>query len=74
LLTQQPGNDANKYWYTLPEDGDSGLLLNNQLNLSGSEQQSSMSWNGGLEAALGSWTLMSQFQHDQTRSNSLGST
>lgn len=74
LLTQQPGSESSKYWYTLPEDGDSGLLLNNQLNLSGSEQQSSLSWNGGLEAALGTWTLMSQFQHDQTRSNSMGST
>ncbi|WP_245874255.1 CS1-pili formation C-terminal domain-containing protein [Cedecea neteri] len=73
LLTQQPGNEKGNYWYALPGGGDSGLLLNNQLNLSGSQKQSTMSWNGGLEAALGSWTVTSQFQQDQTRSDGQGS-
>lgn len=73
LLTTQTGSASGQYWYALPEDGDTGLLLNNQLNLSGSRRQSTLSWNGGVEAALGNWTVSSQFQQDQTRSDSQGS-
>lgn len=54
-------------WYSLPEGGDSGIILNNQFNASGSEEQSTLSWNGGLDAAIGNWSLSSQFQQDQSR-------
>lgn len=54
-------------WYSLPEGGDSGIILNNQFNASGSEDQSTLSWNGGLDAAIGNWSLSSQFQQDQSR-------
>ncbi|MGU3522794.1 CS1-pili formation C-terminal domain-containing protein [Enterobacteriaceae bacterium C23F] len=58
---------SDEHWYARPENGNSGLMLNNQLNLSGGKEQTSMSWNAGLEAAVHSWTVTSQFQYDSTR-------
>lgn len=60
-------NSVADYWYSRPEGGGSGLLLNNQFNVSGGEEQTVMSWNAGLEAAVQSWTVTSQFQYDSTR-------
>lgn len=73
-LITSDGSGSTDYWHTLPEEGDSGLLLNNQLNISSGEQQTAMSWNGGLEAALGKWTLTSQLQYDRTQIESGGTT
>lgn len=67
LISEQSGHESQNYWYSLPEEGDLGLIFNNQLNTSGSRDQSTLSWNGGIDAALGNWSLSSQLQHDQTR-------
>lgn len=66
LLTSDANAGSKDRWYGLPEGGDSGVMLNNQLNASGSDEQATLSWNGGLDAALGDWSLSSQFQQDQT--------
>ncbi|NIF32827.1 hypothetical protein F3J29_11880 [Enterobacter sp. Cy-643] len=69
LLTPHTTTNNDRYWYTLPEEGDTGLMFSNQLNLSGSRQQSALSWNAGIDAALGNWSVTSKFQQDSSWTN-----
>ncbi|MFA1238289.1 CS1-pili formation C-terminal domain-containing protein [Serratia odorifera] len=66
LITPASESGAADRWFSLPESGSSGLLLNNQLSISGSRQQTALGWTGGAEAATGSWTTVSQYQLDRS--------
>lgn len=66
LITPASEAGAADRWFSLPEAGSSGLLLNNQLSISGSRQQTALGWNGGAEAATGNWSTVSRYQMDRS--------
>lgn len=54
-------------YHALPEHGSYGLTLQNQLNISGGDQQDSAgSWRGDLRGSTGHWTSVSSFQVDRS--------
>lgn len=62
-----PAGAEQALWHPLPEKASAGLLLASQLNLSaGQRQDGSASWLGGLEAALGNWSAIGQYQLDRS--------
>ncbi|EPC7254364.1 CS1-pili formation C-terminal domain-containing protein [Cronobacter sakazakii] len=67
LITPSGGEAGQSRWFDFPETNNTGLMLSNHLNLSGGQQQDSvLSWNGGLEGALGNWSAVSKFQLDRS--------
>ncbi|MGX9257778.1 CS1-pili formation C-terminal domain-containing protein [Pantoea ananatis] len=54
-------------WHALPEKNSAGMLLSNQLTLSGGQQQfTAMSLLSGLEAAVGNTSVIGQYQLDRS--------
>lgn len=68
ILTKAGGDDPQaSLWHDMPEKNTTGMLLTNQFNATGGQQQpAAMSWFGGVEAAIGKWTGISQFQVDRS--------
>lgn len=66
LITTASETGPADRWFSLPEKGSSGLILNNQLSVNGNRQQTALGWNGGAEAATGKWSTVSQFQLDRS--------
>ncbi|WP_345830786.1 CS1-pili formation C-terminal domain-containing protein [Erwinia sp. HDF1-3R] len=55
-------------WHALPEKSSTGLMLSHQLNLSSAQKQSTaVSWLGGLEAAVGNWSVIGQYQLERSQ-------
>ncbi|HCR0840282.1 TPA: CS1-pili formation C-terminal domain-containing protein [Enterobacter cancerogenus] len=65
ITTASEAGSADR-WLSLPEKGSTGLILNNQLSVNGSRQQTALGWNGGAEAATGKWSTVSQYQVDRS--------
>ncbi|NIG21614.1 hypothetical protein F3J37_23370 [Pantoea sp. Al-1710] len=67
ITSALPESAGQQLWHALPEQSSAGMLLSNQLNLSGGQQQSAaMGWLGGLEAAIGNWSAIGQYQLDRS--------
>jgi hypothetical protein len=67
LLTPDSTGSAASRWHQLPESSSNGMLLSTQFNATGGQQQpSAVSLFSGLEAGLGNWTTISEFQADRS--------
>lgn len=58
---------ADRLWHALPKRSSSGLILSNQLSLAaGQKQSSAVGLYGGVEAAFGNWSAISEYQVDRS--------
>nr|WP_255426031.1 CS1-pili formation C-terminal domain-containing protein [Providencia sp. JUb39] len=63
LITRRGSTGVSEsLWHQLPEKGSSGVLLSNQLNISGGQQQSAaINLLGGLVGAIKNWSAIGQY-------------
>lgn len=68
LVTPGQAQEAEQQlWHALPATGSTGLIASHQLSLSAAQKQSTaMGLSGGLEAAFGNWSAISQYQVDRS--------
>lgn len=66
VITTGSAKGSADRWFSLPEKGSTGLILNNQLSVNGTRQQTTLGWKGGAEAATGKWSTVSQYQVDRS--------
>ncbi|HHR6132244.1 TPA: CS1-pili formation C-terminal domain-containing protein [Providencia alcalifaciens] len=70
MTTDVSGGTNSSLWHALPEKGSSGILLSNQLNISGGQQQlTAINLLGGLVGAIKNWSAMGQYSLERSGSD-----